>query len=460
MGQYLIPNKLIILIIFSFLLAYCISKTNFEFNSNLKPFILFIISFFLAAFFWVIPEVNPDTTRYIQYAKYLEQYGLVQFVKGWGKSFLVHTDTIFPPLTYGVIFRIFGEFRFCIQIFNSFIFAFTSVCTYYIGKQLFNERVGVYAALILATMPHLLCQVPLMLVDVFTIFFITLSVLSYIIAIKPSTSYYHIWIIFSAISILLSVLSKMSVVLVFIGVFPTLALIFSYFKPKFRKTIILRSISTILLSILFAISTLILNEKIILNRFLQTGTSTVTRVLMGEAWRNAVHPVSLFYQVGGVVIFLAIFSFFIFVYKREWKYTVLLVWITIPILTLMNTRLRYLMIIYPAIALMASITLDKIGNREIRRYFFASIIICSTVISLFVYLPYLQNYSDRNLVDAAEYTNRVFPNTNIAIYTIYDDSPHPGLERTLAPIFDYYSHNQIKWYNHENFSSFQTSPET
>ncbi|MFC1506908.1 ArnT family glycosyltransferase [Thermoproteota archaeon] len=459
MGKYLIPSKLIILFIFSFVLAYCISKINFEFKSHLNPIILFIIPFFLAALFWTIPEVNPDTTRYFQYAKYLEEYGLVQFIKGWGESFLVHTDSIFPPLTYGVIFKIFGEFRFNIQFLTSCMFAFTSVCTYYIGKQLFDEHIGFYAALILTTMPHLLCQVPLMLVDVFTIFFITLSVLLYIIAIKPSGSYYHVWIIFAALSILLSVLSKGSAVLVFIGVFPTLALIFSYSKPKFKKTIILRSTSTILLSILFAVPILILNHEIILNQFLRTVPSRVTQVLMAEAWRNVVHPVSLFYQVGGIVIFLAIFSFFIFVYKREWKYTFLLAWTVIPFLALMNTRLRYLMIIYPAIALMASITLNNIGNREIRKYFFASILICSSVISLFVYLPYLQNNSDRNLVDAAEYTNRVYPNTNLAIFTIYDDSPHPRRERTLAPIFDYYSHNQIQWYDHEKFSSFQISPE-
>jgi hypothetical protein len=116
------------------------------------------------------------------------------------------------------------------------------------------------------------------------------------------------------------------------------------------------------------------------------------------------------------------------------------------------------MIIYPAIALMASITLNKISNREIRKYIFASILICSSVISLSVYLPYLQNYSDRNLLDAAAYTNRYFPNTNIAVFTIYDDSPHPGKEKSVSQLFDIYSHNKIDWYNHKKFSSFQKSP--
>ena len=459
MDQYLIPRKLLVLFIFSFLLAYYLSRIKFEFNRNLNPIVLFIIPFFLAALFWTIPEVNPDTTRYFQYAQYLKQYGLVQFIKGWGESFSVHTDSIFPPLTYGLIFKLFGEFRFYIQFFNSVIFAFTSVCTYYIGKQLFDENVGFYAALILSTMPHLLCQAPLMLVDVFTIFFITLSVLLYIIAIKPSTAHYHIWITFTAISIILTVLSKGTAMLVFIGVFPILPLIFSYSKPKLKKLIILRSISTMLLSILFALPILFLKHEIILNQFLRTSQSNITRMLMAETWRNAVHPVSLFYQVGGIVIFLAISSFFIFVYKKDWKYTFLLSWTMIPFLVIMNTRLRYLMIIYPAIALMASITLNNINNREIRKYFFASILICSSVIALFVYLPYLQNYSDKNLADAAEYSNRVYPNTNIAIFTIYDDSPHPGRESTLAPIFDYYSHNKIEWYDHKKFTAFQESPE-
>jgi 4-amino-4-deoxy-L-arabinose transferase-like glycosyltransferase len=458
MGKYLIPSKLIILFTFSFVLAYYISKINFEFKSHLNPIILFIIPFFLAALFWTIPEVNPDTTRYFRYAKYLEQFGLVQFIKDWGDSLWVHTDSIFPPLTYGIIFRIFGELRFNIQLLTSFMFAFTSVCTYYIGKHLFNERVGFYAALILATMPHLLCQVPLMLVDTFTIFFITLSVLLFIIAIKPSSSHHLIWIIFTALSIILTFLSKETSALVFIGVFPTLALIFSYSKTGFDKGVFLRGISTILLSVLFGLPMFILKHEV----FMTQSMGSLGRRALSLAPKfspYAVYPVSLLYQVGFVVILLAIFSFFTFVYKRNWVYVSLLAWTVIPFFVLMNTRIRYLMIIYPAIALMASITLDKINNREIRRYFLASIIICSTVISLFVYLPYLQNYSDRHLVDAAEYTNRFYPNTNIAIFTIYDDSPHPGRERTLAPIFDYYSLNQIQWYNHEKFSSFQKSPE-
>jgi hypothetical protein len=297
-----------------------------------------------------------------------------------------------------------------------------------------------------------------MLVDIFTIFFITLSVLLFIMAIKPSSSQHLIWIIFASLSIVLAFLSKETSALVFIGIFPTLALIFSYSKTGFDKTVFLRGISTILLSILFGLPFFILKHEVLINQFMRPFSRRVLG-LAPHLSPYAVYPVSLLYQVGFVVILLAIFSFFVFVYKRNWVYVSLLAWTIIPFFVLLNTRIRYLMIIYPAIALMASVSLDKINSREIRRYFLASIIICSTVVSLFAYLPYLQNYSDRNLVDAAEYTNRVYPNTNIAVFTIYDDSQHPGREKTLAPIFDYYSQNQIQWYNHEKFSTFQKSPE-
>ena len=138
--------------------------------------VLFFCSFAVAAVSWGQPEVIVDASRYFTQAKHIELYGLEYFWREWGGQIAAWTDLPLIPLLYGLIFSLAGENRIYIQVFTTLLFSTSVVLTYRIGSMLWDEAVGFHAGALLLGMPYLLTQVPLMLVDVPTMFFLSLAV--------------------------------------------------------------------------------------------------------------------------------------------------------------------------------------------------------------------------------------------------------------------------------------------
>ena len=138
--------------------------------------VLFLCSFAVAAVSWGEPEVIVDASRYFTQAKHLELYGLAYFLREWGGQIAAWTDLPLIPLLYGLIFSLAGEDRIYIQVFTTLLFSASAVLTYLIGRTLWDEATGFCAGALLLGMPYLLTQVPLMLVDVPTMFFLLLAV--------------------------------------------------------------------------------------------------------------------------------------------------------------------------------------------------------------------------------------------------------------------------------------------
>jgi 4-amino-4-deoxy-L-arabinose transferase-like glycosyltransferase len=136
-------------------------------------FLLFGSSFAVSACFWSEPEVIVDASRYFAEAKYLELYGVGFFLREWGRAIAVWTDLPVVPFFYGLVFKVFGESRLYIQIFTSLLFSLSAVLTSQVGKKLWDEDTGFYAGLLLLGIPYLY-SVPLMLVDVPSMFFFCL----------------------------------------------------------------------------------------------------------------------------------------------------------------------------------------------------------------------------------------------------------------------------------------------
>ena len=79
--------------------------------------------------------------------------------------------------------------------------------TYLLGSELWDEITGLYGAALLLGMPYLLSQVPLMLVDIPSMFFLSLAVYITLIAVKTASLP---WFVMALISIILALLSKYS----------------------------------------------------------------------------------------------------------------------------------------------------------------------------------------------------------------------------------------------------------
>jgi 4-amino-4-deoxy-L-arabinose transferase-like glycosyltransferase len=169
---------------------------------------LFVSSFLAAAVLWGAPEVIVDTARYFVQAKYLELYGVGFFLREWGGEIVVWTDLPLVPFLHGLVFSLFGEERIAVQVFTTFLFSATVVVTWLIGRTLWDDTVGGVAGALLLAMPYLLTQAALMLVDVPTMFFLTLAVFTTIKAVRDGDVRF---LVAAPVAITLAMLSKYSV---------------------------------------------------------------------------------------------------------------------------------------------------------------------------------------------------------------------------------------------------------
>src|SRR3989304_7239705 len=197
-------NRIFLILVFGTIAAYLFSKSAFpERNPSL---FLFFFSFIACVFFWKEPEVIVDTSRYFTQAKHLKIYGIKYFIHEWGRGINAWTDLPLVPFLYGLIFKFLGESRLYIQLFTTFLFSMTVVLTCKIGKILWDEDTGFFAGIALLGIPYLFTQVPLMLVDVPTMFFLTLVIFTFIKAMNRG----RVWIIISSITVFLAFFSKYS----------------------------------------------------------------------------------------------------------------------------------------------------------------------------------------------------------------------------------------------------------
>jgi len=262
--QWTFANADIILIyplfILGIILAYMTSRISFP-ERILAPF-LFISSFFISALFWQEPEVIVDVSRYFTQAKHLEMYGIEYFFKEWGQDISAWTDLPLIPFLYGLIFKFFGESRIYIQIATTTFFSATVTLTYMIGKTLWDQDIGFFAGVLLLGIPYLFTQVPIMLVDVPTMFFFTLSIYACIKALDRGGVK---MLAFSSITLFLAFFSKYSTWLML----SVLAVILLVYLKNDSKKVLCRSVIITLISGFLIIAAIlskydVISEQIVL----------------------------------------------------------------------------------------------------------------------------------------------------------------------------------------------------
>ena len=112
------------------------------------------------------PEVVIDASRYFVQAKHLELFGPSAFFRDWGGAVPAWTDLPLAGFLYGVVFRLCGEHRLPQQVFTAGLFALTAFATARSGGLIWGARTGARGALLLLAVPCLLVQVPLLMADV------------------------------------------------------------------------------------------------------------------------------------------------------------------------------------------------------------------------------------------------------------------------------------------------------
>jgi hypothetical protein len=328
---------------FVFLIAagtiFTYALLNSPVTRQMPSVFLFLSSFAISAVFWKTPEVIVDTSRYFTQAKHLEIYGIRHFISEWGKDISVWTDLPLVPFLYGLIFKLFGEARAFIQVFTTFVFSMTVVLTYLIGRTLSDEDTGFFAGVLLWGVPYIFSQVPLMLVDVPTMFFLTLSIYTFIMALQKGGA----WIAVSSISIFCAVFSKYSAWMML----SVLCIVFMVYLKKGRLAtgqgqekitrIISRGISVVLTAVLLVGLIVMFKFDVISGQieFLLDYQAPGLR-RWGESFIS-----TFFYQVHPFITIAALYSVYEAFRKKDRKFLIVS-WLIFLIVLLQIRRSRYL----------------------------------------------------------------------------------------------------------------------
>ncbi len=396
--------------------------------------VLFLISYSIGILHWSSPEVIVDAARYFTQAKYVEMYGIGYFISEWGRGIMAWTDLPLVPFIYGLIFQVSGESRAGIQVINTLFFSGTVIMTFFIGKLLWSERVGLYGALMLLAIPYLHTQVPLMLVDVPAMFFLSLAIFVYTRALTRQNS---ILPVLAAVCIVLAMLTKYSTWLM-LSILPVISLVL--FKitvnPDARKMMLKQNI--IVLASLSAFLGLLLlwKHEVFVNQI---------ELLIGYQWPalsgwSESHLSTFLFQSHPFVSLAAVVSLYLAYKKRDLKYLII-GWMILLILIIDIRRIRYVLIAFPMLSLMAGYALANIKEARIRRYLSLCILLSASIFSVSGFSSFLGSTSASNIQAASKYIDSMELST-VEVITLPQtrSSVNPVMS---IPLFDLYSQKQV-----------------
>lgn len=415
------PTILFCLLLLTSIIAYLLSALNFQ---EKKPLVLFLASFILAALCWSEPEVIIDASRYFTEAKHLKNYGIGFFFHGWGNEFSNWLELPLVPFLYGLVFKYIGEARIHIQIVTTLFFSLTVVTTYLLGKLLWNEEIGFYGGLLLLGFPYVFTQVPLMLVDVPTMFFLMFSIYLFIRALRSGGSPL---ILSAATFLFLALFAKYSIWILF-SILPLIFIL--HLKPSPHHTIKRAAAIGVIVLLL---------SGLVLIFHLDTMTEQI-RLLIDyqrpalKNWGEDFSSTFLF-QIHPYITMAAICSVVAAARKKDPQYLIISFLIVLT-LALQVRRIRYILPVFPMLALMAAYGLQNISDRKYRKYIAFSAVGSSLVLVFGGFMPFLQTLSAVNIQQAGAFLDTL-EDEQLEIYAIPDQPPsvNPLIDIQLLDLF-------------------------
>jgi hypothetical protein len=365
--------------------------SNADLPEKFPDFFLFLAALLSSLPFLNTPEALLDSARYFLQAKYLAQYGIQQFFQAWGGEIAPWTDLPLVPFLYGTLFKLFGEEKQVIAIYNSLLFSLIPLLTYYTGRLLWDRSTAFIAGILVLASPYLFTQVPLLLVDVHTMFFLLLAVCVFLNTLERGGV---LWAFASALAICLALFSKFST-WPMLGVLGIIAVISIGSQPW---TIMKRSLAVLALTCCILGLIYLWKGAVILQQvhFLRT-----YQIAGLQRWQEG-YSSAFFFQTHPFIILAALFGFCRALVKRD-KKILIPGWFAFLVFILELKRVRYLLPLLPFLALTASYGLQGIKYIQVRRYIAYCCVISSLVIGVGVYRPFLAGTSMANLKDAGRF---------------------------------------------------------
>ncbi len=379
-----------------------------------------------------------DASRYFTQAKYLELYGIRYFLTEWGKGISAWTDMPLVPFLYGLVFRFFGEVRVYAQIFTTVLFSLSTVLTYLIGRELWDEEVGFYGGLFLLGMPYLYTEVPLLLVDIATMFFLLSAVVTVMKALKSGGT----MIAISAFAIFLAFFSKYSawLMLSILPVTVAVNLAQERSRPETARqqtTILILRASYIILLASLLIGPVVMYKSGVISDQIKL---LITYQKPGlKRWGESFVS-TFFFQIHPLISLAALYSVYAALKKRDIRYVVV-VWLVGLVLLMQIRRIRYIIMVLPMLSLAASYGLCEMKRADMRKFLAACIVTSSFAVALFAYLPFMQRLSAVNLQESGRFLDSL-PERNVEVFTLAPQEPAVNPEVSV-PILDLFTQKKI-----------------
>ena len=391
------------------------------------PLVLFAAGWLAALPFWSEPETIVDAARYFAQAKHLALYGPVYFIAHWGGEIPAWTDLPLVPFLYGAVLSVFGEQRSSFQAMTTLLFAATVVLTYLIGRELWDGRLGRHGALLLLAMPYLLTQVPLMLVDVPTMFFLTAAIYAMIRAFAHG----GLWIPAAVAAVTAAALAKYSA-------WPMLAAAVVAILRVHRRhpAVVTRAAAVIAASgvalglWVVAAPDVVATQIALLQDYQAPG--------LGR-WHESLVSTFLF-QIHAFVTAAAVLSLVVAWKRRDTRFAVLVLpWLVIGLFG--AGRIHYLVPLFPLLALMAAYGLEALRHSRLERLVVGCAVATSVVIAVAGSLPFLHRNSAANLENAGAFLDRLEGQT-VEVYTLAQTGAaiNPAVS---VPLLDLYTHKRL-----------------
>jgi hypothetical protein len=418
------PSMPLVGILLSIPVSYILSRFRLP-----GPLLLFPLAFLASALFWDMPETIVDASRYFTQAKHLAVYGPGFFISQWGGEIDAWTDLPAMSFFYGMIFKYIGEVRLYAQVLNSALFASTVSVTALLGRELWDRKTGDMAGALLLAVPYLFTQTPLLLADIGSMAFLTIAAYLFLIALRRGGTA----LVFTAsLAIFLAFFSKYSVWLML----SILAVEFLLVLRESPAAVLRRGGLVALLfgllagPVLFYHSDIIKEQLIILKEFQKPGL---------RAWEESFTSTFLFHTHPFVAAG-AISSFFLALIRKDPKYLVA-AWLLLFFVPGMQIRrIRYLVPVFPMLAVMAAYGISAIGQEKVRRFIVYCAATGSIAVALTAYSPFLQSHSVANLRDAGRFMDSMDAGSFRVITLPQRSTVNPAI---AIPLLDLYTKKSV-----------------
>jgi len=375
------------------------------------------------------PEVVIDASRYFVQAKHLELFGPVAFFRDWGGVVPAWTDLPLPAVLYGVIFRLCGEHRLPQQIFTAGLFALTSFATARIGRLLWDARTGARGALLLLAVPCLLVQVPLLMADVPAMAAVTVALWSFLETLERRGAWR---VAAAALALAAALLAKYSTWVLLGAAF---GLILAVEALRGRWASAGRGAAAAAAGAL-APALFVLSKPGLVHRQLA--------LLAGFQWEGLrrwveSYPSTFLFQTHpllAVAVFVALWQG----WRGRDRAVLVAAALPLVLFALGARRTRYLLPVFPMIALLAARGLEALPGRA-RRFAVLAAAGFSLAMVFAVFLPFLKWVNTANLQAAGRFLDQ--RNVTAVVVTT---APAPGVAinpEVAVPLLDYHTAARI-----------------